>query len=131
MIQKRLFFGLISLFIIITSACQKDDTPSCSYPKNAKLKRIVSCGYIESECPTRECDDIVSIYKEYEYDSQSRIKKVMWHARNEKHLYLYNQKDQLEKIEYYNSFEDDYLLYKTVTYTYSDDGKKNQRKHRI
>ena len=126
---KITFLVLISLLIIITSACQKNDTPSddtssCSYPKNATLKRVVGCYYVESECHTRECDDIISIYEEYEYDSNGRIEWVLLHLRNEYLLYEYNSKDQLVKIEYYGEYKDENLLYKTVTNTYSDDGKK-------
>ncbi len=131
---KRFFSLLIGLLIIITPACQKEeDTPSCSYPKNATLKRVVVCRYIESECPTRECDDIAWIEEEYEYDSQGRIKKVMLYPEYENgvltrmgnyNLYEYNSKGQLVEIKYYGAYREDYLLYKNVTYTYSDDGKK-------
>ena len=134
MIPKRYIFGIISLLIIIASACEKkEDTPSCSYPKNAKLKRVISCGYIEPECPTRECDDIVGIEEEYEYDNKDRIKRVLVRPRYEdgiltslfsSNLYEYNSKDQLVKIGYYSLFKDEYFIYQTDTYTYSDDGKK-------
>ncbi|NQU52750.1 MAG: hypothetical protein HQ522_09450 [Bacteroidetes bacterium] len=132
MIPKRILFGLISLFILITSACQKEETPSCNYPKNAKLKRVVVCGYIESECPTRECDDIIKIEEEYEYDSKGRLKKVLISPKYEDgvltnpieyHLYEYNSKDQLVKIESYSKLSDGYWHDKNHIYTYSDDGK--------
>ena len=125
MIPKRYLFGIISLLIIIASACEKkENTPTCSYPKNAKLKRIVNCGYIETDCPTKECDDIVRIEKEYEYDSKGRLEWELFHPKGEYLLYKYNSKDQLAKIEYYGEYKDDNLPYQIITYTYSDDGKK-------
>jgi hypothetical protein len=129
---KKIYFGLISILILITSACQKEDTPSCSYRENAKLKRVVICQYIESECPTRECDDIISIEEEYEYDNQGRIERVLWHPKyedgvlarmGEYHLYEYNSKGQLVKIESYSAYRDGYWHDKNHIYTYSDDGK--------
>lgn len=134
---KRIFFVLISLLVIITPACLKEDTPSCSYSKNAKLKRIVACQYVETECPTRECDDIAWIEEEYEYDSKGRIERVLISPEYEDgvltrmigyHLYEYNSKDQLVKIEYYGAVTIDgvreYWLDKCHIFTYSDDGKK-------
>lgn len=124
---------LISLLILITSACQKEDTPSCSYPKNAKLKRIVNCYEPDLACPTIECQG--SIEEEYEYDSKGRIERVLVRPRYEdgiltslfsNNLYEYNSKDQLVKIEYYSLFKDEYYIYQIDTYIYSDDGKKIQ-----
>jgi hypothetical protein len=130
--MKKIFLALISFLILITSACQKEVTPSCSYPKNAKLKRVVICGYIESECPTRECDDIIKIEEEYEYDSKGRLEKVLISPKYENgiltnpteyHLYEYNSKGQLVKIESYSKSSDGYWHDKNHIYTYSDDGK--------
>lgn len=139
MIQKRLPIGLLSLLIFIISACQKEDTPACSYPKNAKLKRIVACRYIESECPSRECDDIGWIEEEYEYDGRDRIKKVMLQPKyedgvltnpTEYHLYEYNSKGQLVKIEFHHAIGSGNDLWywheKNHIYTYSNDGKKEK-----
>ena len=129
---KRTYFILSAFLVIILSACQKDDTPSCSYPKNAKLKRIVSCSDFDLTCPAMECQDITSIEEEYEYDSKGRIERVLVRPRYEdgilaglfsSNLYEYNSKDQLVKIGYYSLFEDEYFIYQTDTYTYSDDGK--------
>jgi len=131
---KRTHLILITLFILISSACQKtDDTPSCSYIKNAKLKRIVACNYVESECPSKECDDINWIVEEYEYDNMGRIKKVLFGPDYEDgvltnqpgyDLYKYNSKNQLINIEHYIRFRDDYMHYRNLIYTYSEDGKK-------
>lgn len=136
MTTVRIFTGLLSLLLIMTTACQKkEDTPPCSYPKNAKLKRIVICQYVESECPSRECDDIISIEEEYEYDGLGRIERILLYPKYENgvltskgnyNLYKYNSSNQLVKIEYYSAYREDYLLYQTVTYTYSDDGKKTK-----
>lgn len=137
MTTVRIFTGLLSLLLILSTACQKDDipaddTPSCSYPKNATLKRVVICGYIETECPTRECDDIIRIEEEYEYNTQDRIKKVMLRPRYENgvltkmleyHLYEYNSNGQLEKIESYSAGSEEYWHDKSHIYTYSVDGK--------
>jgi len=122
------------LLIIIVSACIKEeDTPSCSYPENAKLKRIVSCSDFDPTCPALECKDIASIEEEYEYDSKGRLERVLVRPRYEdgiltrlfsRNLYEYNSKDQLVKIEYYSLFQDEYYIYQTNTFTYSDDGKK-------
>jgi len=129
---KRTQLVLISLLIIIAYACQKEDTPSCSYPENAKLKRVVICAYVESECPTKECDDIIKIEEEYEYDSKGRLKKVMLSPKYEDgvltnpieyYLYEYNSKSQLVKIECYSKTGDGYWHDKNHIYTYSDDGK--------
>lgn len=130
---KKIIVGLISLFILITSACQKEDTPSCSYPKNAKLKRVVECSDFDLTCPAMECQNIEGIEEEYEYDSKGRIERVLVRPRYEdgiltgmfsNNLYEYNSKDQLVKIEYYSLFKDEYFIYQIDTYTYSDDGKK-------
>ena len=129
---KEFFPYILGLLLIINSACQKEDTPSCSYPENAKLKRVVICEYIETECPTRECDDIISIEEEYEYDRQGRFKRVMLRPRYEDgvltrmleyHLYEYNSKGQLVKIESYSKTGDGYWHDKNHIYTYSEDGK--------
>jgi len=134
---KITFLGLLSLLIIITITCQKDDTPACSYPKNAKLKRIVGCSNFDLTCPTIECKDFVGIEKEYEYDQRDRIEKVMIHPRyvdgvltnpTEYHLYEYNSNGQLVKIEYHHAYGSGdtrrYLHEKNHIYTYSDYGKK-------
>lgn len=133
MIPKRLLIGLVSLLLMISSACQKDDASSCSYPKNAKLKRIVVCNYVEMECPSRECDDIAKIEEEYEYDSMGRIVRVLLSPNYENgvltkmaeyHLYEYNSAGQLIKIQYHVAFRDDYAHYNDRIYTYSNNGKK-------
>jgi len=130
---KRISLVLLSLLIIISSACQKDDTPACSYPKNAKLKRIISCLDFDFTCPAMECQNILGIEEEYKYDSKGRLERVLVRPRYEdgiltslfsNNLYKYNSKDQLVKIEYYSLFKDEYFIYQTDTYTYSDDGKK-------
>jgi hypothetical protein len=130
--SKTTLILLVSLLLLITSSCQNEDTPSCSFPKNAILKRIVSCRDIESECHTRECDDIASIQEEYEYDNEGKITKVMLHRHYENdvltdpreyHLYEYNSKGQLVKIESYSAYRDGYWHDENHTYTYSDDGK--------
>ncbi|HKJ77932.1 MAG TPA: hypothetical protein VKA10_00300, partial [Prolixibacteraceae bacterium] len=131
---KRISLVLLGLLIIISSACVKEeDSPSCSYPKNAKLKRIVSCSDFDSTCPAMECQDIASIEEEYEYDSKGRLERVLVRPRYEdgiltrlfsSNVYEYNSKDQLVKIEYYWFDDDEYSIYQIDTYTYSDDGKK-------
>ena len=130
--MKKIFSLLLSSIILIAPACKKEDIPSCSYPKNAKLKRVVICGYVESECPTRECDDIIKIEEEYEYDNKGRFKKVLISPKYEDgvvtdpieyHLYEYNSKGQLLKIESYSKTGDGYWHDKNHIYTYSNDGK--------
>ncbi len=121
---KIMLPGLIILLLIASACEKKEDTPACSYPENAKLKRVISCGYIDTECPTRECDDIVSIYKEYEYDSDGKLEWELFHPKREYLLHKYNTQNQLVKIEYYGKYEDDNLPYQIITYSYSDDGKK-------
>ena len=134
--QERIFIGLIGLLLIITSACEKkEDTPSCSYPENAKLKRIVACNYVETECYSRECDDINWIVEDYEYDKMGRIKKVLFGPdyengvltnQPEYQLYNYNSNNQLVKIEHFVGYRDDYTHYRDITYTYSPDGEKTK-----
>ena len=121
---RRTYLIFIGLFIIITSACKKDDTPACSYPKNAKLKRIVSCSDFDLTCPALECTDINWIVKEYEYDSNGRLEWELFHSKHEYLLHKYNSQNQLVKIEYYGEYKDENLPYQIITYSYSDDGKK-------
>ena len=104
MIPQRIYLAVIGMLIIILSACQKDDTPPCSYPKNAKLKRIVACRSEHLDCPSTECTDIGWIEEEYQ-------------------SYHYNSKDQLEKIEYYITYRDEFYHEKSHIFSYSDNGQ--------
>lgn len=132
---KITFLRLLSLLIILTSACQKDDTPPCSYPNNATLKRIVHCFEPDLECPTMECEG--SIEREYEYDRKGRIEKVMIRPRYEdgvltgmfeKQQYDYDSEGKLVNIEYHQFIgmvdTSWYWHEKNHIYTYSEDGKK-------
>jgi hypothetical protein len=133
--MKKIFLALISLLILITSACQKDDIPPCSYPKNARLKCIVHCFEPNLDCPTMECEG--TIEREYEYDRMGRIEKVMIRPRYEDgvleraeyyHLYDYDSEGRLVNIEYHHQyvFRDSLVDWheKNHIYSYSDDGKK-------
>ncbi len=134
--KTKIALPALIILLLIASACEKkEDTPSCSYPKNAKLKRIVLCQSDHSDCPTKECDDIAWIEEEYEYDSKGRIEKVMFHPKyvddilsevGEYDLYEYDSKNQLIKIEHYITYRDEYALGWNYIYTYSDDGKKTK-----
>ena len=128
---KKIFPELLILFVIIASACQKDDTPPCSYPKNATLKLIVHCYETDLACPTIECHG--AIEREYEYDQRGRIEKVKIRPRYEDgvltrmleyELYDYDSEGKLVNIEYYYTYKDEYVLDKNRVFTYSDDGKK-------
>jgi hypothetical protein len=122
--SKTLFPGILSLLLIVAFACEKDDTPSCSYPENAKLKRIVSCSDFDITCPALECSDIIRIVKEFEYDGNGRLEWELFHSKHEYLLHKYNSQNQLVKIEYYGEYKDENLPYQIITYSYSYDGKK-------
>ncbi len=119
---KKILPPLLILLTIFISTCQKDDTPPCSYPKNAKLKQIVNCFEPNLECPTIECDG--SIEQEYEYDNKGRIRKVILAHMFEYHLYDYNAEGKLVNIEYYSTYGDEYVHDRNCVFTYSEDGKK-------
>jgi len=119
---KKILSRLLILLTIIAAACQKDDTPLCSYPKNAKLKRIVHCFEPNLDCPTIEYDG--SIEQEYEYDSKDRIQKVIHAGMFEYELYNYDSEGKLVNIEYYSTYRDEYVHDKNRVFTYSEDGRK-------
>lgn len=129
---KRIFFGFLGLVILTATSCLIDEELSCSFPENAKLKRIVACRNFDSFCPLMECEDIAWIVAEYEYDRWDRIKKVSDPRYDEGvragvsdyQLYEYNSNGQLVKVEYYSTFRDEFYHEKNLIYTYSDDGKK-------
>ena len=126
---KSLFFGLISLLIVLFSNCQKEDDFSDSelLQGNARLKRILLFATINSEEP-------ISILEEYEYDEKGRISKVSSPMYQDGiivgtisyDLYEYNSSGQLIKIVNYGSNINSptgFINLKNYIYSYSSDGK--------
>ena len=79
------------------------------YAKDSKLKRI----YCASE------DDRI-LYAEYKYDESGRISRIDYDVNYE--TYLYNSKEQLEKVLTYNKSTSD--LISTLVCTYDAEGNK-------
>ena len=130
---KRFLLGLFSLIFIITSSCKNENETidSITYPKNAKLKRILGYSSVHSDKPN-------SIVEEYEYDEKNRVSKVSSPAYQDGKivgiikydLYEYNSKEQLEKITNYNANTNSptgFINLITSNFTYSNDGKKEKQ----
>lgn len=126
---KSLFFGLISLLIVLFSNCQKENDFSDSelLQGNARLKRVLLFATIDSEEP-------LSILEEYEYDEKGRIIKVSAPFGDRDgllyyNLYEYNSANQLMKIVNYRSNINSptgFINLKNYIYSYSSDGKKEK-----
>jgi len=129
---KQLMIYILSVILILTSSCQKED----DYNENnitqngARLKRILLYSSIDSETP-------LSIIEEYEYDEENRVSKVSSPMYEEGEivgmikydLYKYNVHGQLEKIENFNANSNSptgFINLKKYTYTYSNNGKKEK-----
>ena len=126
---KSLFFGLISLLIVLFSNCQKEDDFSDSelLQGNARLKRVLLFVTIDSEEP-------ISILEEYEYNEKGRISKVSSPMYQDGiivgtisyDLYEYNSSGQLIKIVIYRSNINSptgFINLKNYIYSYLSDGK--------
>lgn len=123
---KSLFFGLISLLIVLFSNCSKEDDFSDSelLQGNARLKRVLLFATIDSEEP-------MSILEEYEYDEKGRISKVSAPLGDRDgllyyNLYEYNSANQLIKIVNYHSNNNSptgFINLKNYIYSYLSDGK--------
>lgn len=126
---KPLFFGLISLLIVLFSNCSKEDDLSDSdlLQGNARLKCVLLFATIDSEEP-------ISILEEYEYDEKGRISKVSSPMYQDGiivgtisyDLYEYNSSGQLMKIVNYRSNINSptgFINLKNYIYSYSSDGK--------
>ena len=122
------------MVFLITSACEKDKTPDCSYPKNARLKRTVHCIEPNLDCPTMKCDGIIE--REYIYNRDGKIKKVkiqptyeevVLKKLSEYELYDYDSEGKLVNIAFYSTVRvdgiDEYWHQTNRVFTYSDDGK--------
>jgi hypothetical protein len=113
--------GLASLVFLVLLSCHKEDD---ILPKNARLKQVLLYDSLKAKEPTR-------IWEEYEYNKLGLISKVSYFYYDNKFLkydlYEYNSIGQLIKITDYNANSNSptgYILLKTYTYTYSDEGKK-------
>lgn len=125
---KAISLGLLSLIFILISSCKYDSFETDAYPKNSKLKRILGYTSIHADKP-------FTIVEEYEYDKENRVSKVSSPAYQDGKitgiikydLYIYNSKNQLEKIENFNANLNSptgFINLINTCFTYSSDGKK-------
>ena len=131
---KSLFTVIMFVFSLILISCEKSELDGSSvihdyrvqnvlYAKGSKLKQISNIYGGETWYPQSE----------YEYDNLGRISKVA-HPMYENgkmigdigyETYIYNTKNQLEKIIYYNSnLYAGFLNLQTYIYSYDNNGNK-------
>ena len=86
------------------------------YPKDSKLK-----------CVYQVFSNYKQLYDTYTYDNLGRISRVDWDYESWKYydIYLYNAKEQLEKISRYEAYLDNLPdLCQTVSFSYDQKGDK-------
>ena len=117
--NKNLNLAAMFVFSFLLLSCEKSKKENSSvihdyrvhdvlYAKDSKLKRV----YLVSENER--------IYAEYEYDESGRISRIEYDENYE--AYLYNAKEQLEKVLTHNKSTSD--LISTLVYTYDAEGNK-------
>ena len=135
--------ALFFLFFFLFSGCNNDFEISSpkndSSPKNAKLKRISSIhlGFSKEEISFKlfvtNSKTIWYVTSNYEYDNLGRISKVSQPMYEDGKIngvisysiYTYNDKNQLEKIAYYNAnLYAGFLNLQSESYSYDDNGNK-------
>ena len=118
--MKKILFYCLFIFSSLLLSCEKNEMDGNSvihdyrlhdilYAKDSKLKRV----YHASE------DDRI-LYAEYKYDESGRISRIDYDGSYE--TYLYNAKEELEKILTYNKNTSG--LISTLVCTYNAEGNK-------
>jgi len=117
---KKLNFIAVFVFSFLLFSCGENDmendyvihgyrVQNISYAKGSKLKRVY-----------RASKDDKILYAGYEYDESGRISRIDYDVNYE--VYLYNVKEQLEKVLTYNKNTSD--LISTLVCTYDIEGNK-------
>jgi len=126
MVNKNIYSILI-LFAVVLTSCNNLLNDICSddsYPKNAKLKRILLYNNIDSKEP-------ISITEEFEYNEDGKISRISIPYYEDGELiyvieykqFIYNDLGQLiEKKDFSYNANSGYRNLKNCIYTYSDDG---------
>jgi len=118
--KLKLNLTVVFVFSFLLLSCEKNEMESRSvihdyrvhdilYAKDSKLKRVF-----------RASTDEKILYAEYEYDESGRISRINYDVNYE--VYLYNVKEQLEKVLTYNKNTSD--LVSTLVCTYDAEGNK-------